>query len=64
MVNRVLLKKAWTSEQNKVYPVNTVLQVDNKLFNELIKNKYGETYNGHYPPKGKFKMKLEQLNSK
>ena len=63
MVNRIILSRAWASTF-KTYPVGTVLQVDNELFNLLITEKYGKKYDGEYPPKGKVKMKLEQLKSK
>ena len=63
MVNRVRLVRAWASTF-KTYSVGTVLQVDNELCNRLITEKYGKKYDGEYPPKGKVKMKLEQLKSK
>lgn len=63
MVNRVRLVRAWASTF-KTYAVGTVLQVDNELFNRLTKEGFGEAYNGEYPPKGKVKMKLEQLKLK
>lgn len=56
--NRIILLKSWTNHLGKVYPMGTVLQVDNELGSELIENKVGEKYNGEYPPKEKQKTEF------
>lgn len=48
----------------KSYPVGTILQTDSQLGNELIRLKFGNEYNGDYPPKEKVKINLENLNKK
>ena len=56
---RVELKKSWSNWFRK-YPVGTILQVDRKLFNELINSGHVE-YKGDYPPKEKKKIELFNL---
>lgn len=62
MAYRVRLKKKWVNMFGRSYPVGTVLQTDAFLGSELIRLKYGEKYDGDYPPT-KQKINLEQLNN-
>lgn len=62
MAYRVRLKKKWVNTFGRSYPVGTVLQTDSFLGSELIRLKYGEKYDGVYPP-AKQKINLEQLNN-
>jgi hypothetical protein len=61
MTPRVELKKSWTNEFGRVYPVGTVLQMTPNKASELIRKKIAEKYSGEYPPKGKRKINLSQL---
>lgn len=63
MAYRVRLKKKWINTFGRSYPVGTVLQTDAYLGSELIRLKYGDKYEGEYPPE-KQKINLEQLNNK
>ena len=51
MAYRVRLLKKWINTFGKSYPIGTVLQTDAELGSELIRLKYGEKYEGEYPPK-------------
>jgi hypothetical protein len=63
MAYRVRLKKKWVNMFGRSYPVGTVLQTDAYLGSELIRLKYGDKYDGDYPPSEKKKINLEQLNN-
>jgi hypothetical protein len=62
MAYRVRLLKKWANQFGKSYPVGTVLQTDAELGSELIRLKYGEKYEGEYPPK-KLNISLNNLKT-
>ncbi len=64
MAVKILLKKKWTNSQGKEYAVGTILQVIPSLGSQLIADKFGDFYEGDYPPKDKLKIELSQLNNK
>lgn len=64
MAYRVLLKKKWVNAFGKSYPMGTILQTNSQLGNELVRLKFGDKYDGDYPPKEKVKMNLKTLNVK
>lgn len=64
MAYRIRLKKKWSNQFGRAYPVGTVLQTDPYLGSELIRLKYGDKYEDKYPPSEKQKINLEQLNNK
>ena len=56
MTYRVRLLKSWANKSSgKKYTVGTIIQCDNTLSAELIREKIGEHYDGDYPPKVKVK---------
>lgn len=62
MAYRVLLKRKWVNTFGKSYPIGTILQTNSQLGSELIRLKFGDKYDGDYPPKEKVKMNLNNLN--
>lgn len=48
---RVRLRRSWTNEQGRKYPIGTVLQVFPTLGKELVNNGTAVDYNGEYPPR-------------
>lgn len=58
MSYRVILKKKWTNNLGRTYPIGSIIQGDKELATKLIESKTGEAYDGDYPPREKVKTDL------
>lgn len=56
--HRIILEKSWENHLGKVYPIGTILQVDNNLANDLLSSEIGKIYDGKYPPREKTKTEF------
>lgn len=61
--HKVILKKRWTNQFGKSYPVGSIILCDGELGSLLIREKYGEKYEGIYPPPEKQSFELKNLNN-